>query len=167
MNQKEIELVNSDFIKRDDNYNIALGGSGGCSFLGLHHTPETLLIISQKSKETWEDPEYRQNQSDIQKGSIPWNKGLTFDDETKATWKNGGKRPPLTEEHKAKTRATLLGREHSEETKEKMRKPHPRAKGHPTSDETREKLRIKTTDYWARKRADKLAESSTENEFLI
>jgi len=61
----------------------------------------------------------------------------------------------------------LTGRKHSEETKEKMRKPHPKAKGHPTSDETRRKLRIKTTDYWARKRADKLAESSTENEFLI
>ena len=40
MNQKEADIVDEDFIARDDTYNIMLGGSGGFSHInknGLQH----------------------------------------------------------------------------------------------------------------------------------
>lgn len=53
--KKEREIVNEDFIARDDTYNICLGGFGGGlpgelnPFFGKTHTEETKKIISDKN----------------------------------------------------------------------------------------------------------------------
>ena len=47
MNAKEAEIVNEDFIARDDVYNIKLGGDGGWDYLnstGLNHSGKFLPI---------------------------------------------------------------------------------------------------------------------------
>jgi len=46
MIQKELELVNDEFRKRDDTYNVALGG--GCfGMLGVKLSPETCKKMSE------------------------------------------------------------------------------------------------------------------------
>jgi len=37
MNAKEAEIVNEDFLKRDDVYNIKLGGDGGFDYINTHN----------------------------------------------------------------------------------------------------------------------------------
>lgn len=37
MDKKEAEIVNEDFIARDDVYNIKLGGDGGWDYLNTQH----------------------------------------------------------------------------------------------------------------------------------
>lgn len=39
MNQKEAEIVNEDFISREDVYNIKLGGEGGWDYLNNPDSP--------------------------------------------------------------------------------------------------------------------------------
>lgn len=44
MNNKEKELVNENFISREDTYNICIGGSGGFSYINKNITPEKKQI---------------------------------------------------------------------------------------------------------------------------
>jgi len=48
--QKELEIVNVDFIKNDNNYNISIGGNGGALFAGHKHSEESKNKISEKLK---------------------------------------------------------------------------------------------------------------------
>lgn len=94
MNNKELELVNESFIKEDTNYNLAIGGKGGFS-------PEAQILGSiagaKKLAELQKDKDYRL------KVSTAIRKGIKKYLETND---NGFK-----------------GKSHTEETKEKMRKP--------------------------------------------
>ena len=116
---KERELVNEEFVKRKDTYNIMTGGCG-CDL----DSNETKKLLSSKRK-----------------GRIPWNKGI----KTGIIPKNKGTHPsselrekmciaqakrvkdyPVTEEMRAKLKESRkgkkprLGTHHSEETKKKI-----------------------------------------------
>ena len=59
MNNKERELVNEEFVRREDTYNLNLGGSGGwyeCNRRGENNKNGQYLIVGLKCKN---DPEFR------------------------------------------------------------------------------------------------------------
>lgn len=47
MNRKEAELVNQEFIDRDDTYNIILGGDGGWSYVNEHGLNAGVSFINE------------------------------------------------------------------------------------------------------------------------
>jgi group I intron endonuclease len=49
MNKKEIEIINGEFILREDTYNIGLGGQGGKLLLDYTHSEETRDKIRKSS----------------------------------------------------------------------------------------------------------------------
>jgi hypothetical protein len=74
MSDKEAEIVNEDFCKKDDNYNIATGGSGGDTLTFNPNINEIKKKMSEKGK-----------------GKIPWNKGIPRTDEVKKAVSLGNK----------------------------------------------------------------------------
>lgn len=69
MYAKEAELVNQEFIEREDTYNLILGGGGGFSFInskGLRAIPTAESTEESRAKarkvfvEKMQDPEFRQ-----------------------------------------------------------------------------------------------------------
>lgn len=70
MNQKEADIVDEDFVARDDTYNLMVGGAGGWSFVnnnGLTNVNKTREHFSRagkaRAKHFWEryenDPEFQ------------------------------------------------------------------------------------------------------------
>ena len=112
MNAKEAEIVNEDFIARDDVYNIELGGIGGWTHLSKDSK-------SKASKTRW------QNMSDLErKQSID-------------AWKNSCKGRTHTIEERQRmseslkrfyannpTRTGMSGKHHTEQTKQKLSQSH-------------------------------------------
>jgi NUMOD3 motif len=67
MNAKEREIVNEEFLKRDDVYNLKLGGDGGFDFLntnGLNNANKDWRVQSAQqsitAKKMWNSPGYRE-----------------------------------------------------------------------------------------------------------
>lgn len=74
---REKEIVNDEFLKREDVYNLRRGGIGGFDhinkseipkFKGKKHSDETKRLISEKRKE-------RSGEKAPGFGKAPWNKG--------------------------------------------------------------------------------------------
>ena len=105
MFEKESEIVNEEFVKRPDTYNIKCGGHGGWDYvniLGLNYTVEKNNRITGFKNV---DPEVRKQWIEITKYKI------------KQNWtdiRNGLK----VDRHP--NRRTFLGKKHTDETKEKM-----------------------------------------------
>jgi len=119
MNRKEKELVSEEFVSRNDNYNVGIGGEGGPHFSGKSHTPKT--------KEIYSTDEFRSKVSNgIRKyydnGGQPWNKGLTGS---------------TKDETREKISNSRTGTKHSDETKEKIKKARQKQV---FSEETRRKM---------------------------
>lgn len=70
--EKEREIINEEFIDRDDTYNTAPGGHGGVltkenPFKGKHHSEETKRILSEKSSNKRHTEEIKQQISETLK----------------------------------------------------------------------------------------------------
>jgi len=83
MNAKEKELITEEFVLREDNYNLGVGGEGGPHFKGKRHSPEsrkkmatfgTVLTekgrnkIAESNKNRHISDKARQNMSEKAKG---------------------------------------------------------------------------------------------------
>lgn len=110
---KEKEIVNEDFVKRKDTYNIKVGGYGGWDFVnasGLNWSPEKNKRISPFKNST---PEQKKEWEAKKIESL------------RKTWqkiKNG----ELVDKHPC--RATFKGKAHTDETKQKMSATHKKNK---------------------------------------
>lgn len=106
MNAKEAELVNEEFLKRDDIYNIKLGGDGGWDYInstGINNSGNNAGKGGRKNAQLLhENVEYRE------KCKTRISSGL------KRTWKE---HPEIFKNRKN----GFLGKRHTEESKKKMR----------------------------------------------
>lgn len=110
MNSKEAELVNEDFVQRSDTYNICFGGQGGFGYINQYKL--SVDIVEQHRR----NPDLLGKMSTSSKEAIA--RLLETDENFKNRWLQqcsvGGKIGGKT---------AFLGRKHTEETKDKMRKP--------------------------------------------
>ena len=123
--EKERIIVNDDYIKDDNNYNLKTGGqsSGILSDESKKKISDTLkrryengeiILPKRENVIPWNkglkgaySEEYIKKISDSSKGRIPWNKGLKGAQEA---WNKGLKLEPMTEEEKEKRSKTLKER---------------------------------------------------------
>lgn len=142
----EQKIVNESLVKDDLSYNLKIGGSGGNpgivgAFSGRKHTDESKEKIRQKAlqqvtpaskheklvKNNWAKRNPEQHHKHVSKIS----------------------KYPKSEEHKEKLRQNALGKKHTEETKQKMRKKH--SERPPMSDEQKQKIREAMLKYYRSK----------------
>lgn len=112
MNAKEAEIVNEDFIARDDVYNIELGGIGGWTHLSFKSK-------SQASKTRWQNMSEEQRQH----ATIKWKqstKGRQHTQEEKQKMSESLKKLYASNS----SRSGMYGKHHSIQSKQKMSKSH-------------------------------------------
>lgn len=125
--QKEREIVNEEFIKRDDVYNLVVGGHGGKlteinPFFGRHHTDETKKILSEKRALFRHDEETKEKISDSLK---KYQESLTPEQKQYNSDRYKGENGTFygrhhTEESKQLISEANTGRKHTEEARKNM-----------------------------------------------
>ncbi len=109
MNQKEADIVDEEFIARDDTYNIKLGGDGGWGYVnenGLNIKSHDAAVANGK------------------KGASKGNQIIRHLLETDAEWRKACK-AKMSMAQRIRFligSGTFTGRKHTSETREKMRK---------------------------------------------
>jgi len=109
MNQKEADIVDEDFVARDDTYNLKLGGQGGYDYIN-----STRKNIYQNHNRT---PARRLACSIAQKNRIEKMSDAEFEAWTEKTTLNFRRYEQLFG-------YAFTGKKHSAETKDQMRKSH-------------------------------------------
>jgi hypothetical protein len=124
----EKEIVNRDYVKREDTYNLSVGGNV-CILYGEHngfygkkHSPETVSIIREKNQGKKHTDEAKEKISHA----------------SKANWENP--------EYRSKMIEKFTGRVFTEETKQKISKSHT---GKVFSEETKAKISKAKTEFFA------------------
>jgi group I intron endonuclease len=108
MNRREAEIVDEEFIARQDTYNIKLGGNGGWDFIN-----KNALFNGVKHRAA-----ARENIKKASKGYKIWFKSLSTDEREEYMVKRMLGIRLFQETHGG----TFKGKSHSDLTKEKMRK---------------------------------------------
>lgn len=124
MNQKEKDIVNQDFLKRDDVYNLKLGGDNGWEQVNkyLKANPDIVKLSHEKRKATIKKWSEERKQQFIEK--------MLF---TRSQWTEEQKTQYIERQRKSNT-----GKRHTEETKERIKNA---IKGTKRTPETCEKIR--------------------------
>lgn len=128
MNAKEAEIVNEDFIARDDVYNIKLGGEGGWEFINAKDTRHQHALNSGKAtKKTYAELKIRKQQNQL---TIEDKQRIQrLSEASKTTWRNYSENEKISLGMKIskslkefyKTHANpMRGRQHSESSKQLM-----------------------------------------------
>jgi hypothetical protein len=153
MNKKEIELITEEFVKRNDTYNVGVGGEGGSHFKGKKHSEETIKKIKESIKKV---------DFSNRKGIPAHNKGLKDSAETKKKKSEAAKirfKNGLDENTKKKISNTLKNKKIIKDGKtineisEKM-KGNKNSKNH-KSEEYRKKQSEIMKNYWKKKKEEK------------
>ena len=107
MNSKEAELVNEEFVLREDTYNICIGGQGGFGY--INSVKEIRDIAAKKAIES--QKEYLIANYGVDHISKTKNARKIISDRNRELHKNGRLNPP-----------TFYGKTHTEESKIKISK---------------------------------------------
>jgi hypothetical protein len=115
MNAKEKELVTEEFCLREDTYNLCVGGQGGFSYInsnGVRNGFESRIQFDEKTKSLCRKAadKGRSTQKKLWKEKGDW------------YLVNAEKRSKSLKEHYSKNGSHWSGRQHTEETKEKLKK---------------------------------------------
>ena len=114
MNVKEAELVTKEFCLREDTYNLCVGGNGGFSYINLNQIrngfEKTMADEHVKSKTLIAGQIGRQTQACLWQTDSEWVSNIS-------------KKKSLSLKETFKDGHHWQGKQHSEETKQKMRKP--------------------------------------------
>jgi hypothetical protein len=100
MNRKEAEIVNEEFLLRDDVYNKVLGGEGGPAFRGHKHSEETKRHLSEVNSGYKHTEEARKKMSAVHKGKV-------ISDEVRQKLSTASKGKKMSEEQKRKISESL------------------------------------------------------------
>ena len=149
---KEKEIVNLEFIKREDTYNKVLGGSE-CTTLGMSHSQETKRKMSERWKSRVISEETKRKMSESKKG-ISFTKehkekiGLSnstrvISDETRKKMSESRKKRITTEETRNKMRENIKNRVITDEIRQKLSIAN---KGKTLTEETKRKISESKTD---------------------
>ena len=103
MNEKEADIVDEEFIARDDTYNIKLGGSGGFDYIVKNG-------LNIRSKETYSDM-----------GKVGMNKVMSMLEDKEYLEEFRQKQSNAQKLYQSIHGNQFGGRKHSDETKQKMR----------------------------------------------
>jgi len=111
----EIEAISVYGRKNNGTGCLANLTNGGDGVSGLIHSDETRKELSRKSKEVWNDPEYRERMSRLLKGRPAPNKGISPSEESRQKMRESHIGIQAGENH------PNYGKHLTEETKEKIR----------------------------------------------
>lgn len=109
MNAKEKELINEEFVLREDTYNLGIGGEGGAHFKGRSHSTETKLKL--RNVTFTEERKLKMREKQI---------GKKHSEETKKKIADSRRNRSPSEETRRKISESMKNRKVSDQTKKKI-----------------------------------------------